>query len=239
MRCPVYSMATSVENTPHLYLIATPIGNLRDITLRALDVLREVDIVLCEDTRHTKKLLHHYDITTPLMRLDDHTEARKVPDIIEKMSQGTRYGLVADAGTPLISDAGYVLVKAVHVAGLQVSALPGPCAVISALVSAGVPCVPFYFAGFLPHKKGRKSRIQALQQHPTTWVLFESPHRLIRTLQELAAVLGAEKTIVVAKELTKWYEKILSNTIEQHIAYFQKSPPKGEYVLVYPPQCTK
>ena len=169
-----------MPNKVHLYLIPTPIGNLEDITVRALKILGEVDVLLCEDTRRTKKLLTHYELNPPLLRLDAHTEAAIVPELVEKMQQGTCYGLVSDAGTPLISDAGYLLVQATHQANLCVSCLPGATALICALAAAGVPCVPFYFAGFLPHKKGRTAKIQALTQQPNTWVLYESPHRLLK-----------------------------------------------------------
>ena len=216
-----------------LYLVPTPIGNLEDITLRALRLLGEVDLILAEDTRTSRKLLAHYDIDTPLQAHHAHNEHATVPGLIEQLSAGATLALISDAGTPGISDPGFLLVRACHRQGIAVSCLPGPTSFLPALVASGLPCDRFHFEGFLPHKKGRKTRLEYLAQLPNTFALFESPYRLLKCLQQLAEHCGPERTACVARELTKVHEEIRSGTLAELIDYY-KGPGKvkGEIVIV-------
>ena len=221
----------------HLYIIATPIGNLEDITLRALRVMKEeIDVLLCEDTRVTKKLLSHYNLSVPTESLHSYNEAKKVPTLLSRMQEGECMGLACDAGTPLISDAGYLLVRDAHKAHLSVQCLPGATAFLTACVSAGVPCIPLHFEGFLPHKKGRKKKLLYLSTLPYTWVLYESPHRLIKVLGELTEILGEDASMYIARELTKWYEEVRGKTLAHWLEFFKNNTPKGEYVLIHAPK---
>lgn len=221
-----------VESTPtDLYLVPTPIGNLQDITLRALEVLQSVDIILAEDTRTTGKLLKHYKIHKPLESYHIFNEHKTVLRIIERLKSGQKMALVSDAGTPGISDPGFLLVRAAKEAGIIVNCLPGPTAFVPALINSGLPNDRFIFEGFLPHKKGRKTRIENLQEEDRTMVFFESPHRLMKTLQQFALVFGEERMACVSREISKIHEENIRGTLKELIAYYQENPIKGEIVL--------
>lgn len=215
-----------------LYLVPTPVGNLEDISLRALRLLKEVDLILAEDTRTTRKLLAHYDIHTPLKAYHAHNEHRLTETLVAQMAAGSTFALVSDAGTPGISDPGFLLVRACVAAGVPVRALPGPTAFVPALVASGLPCDRFFFEGFLPHKKGRQTRLQWLAELPYTFVLYESPHRLQKCLAQLAEHCGAERPACVARELSKVHETYVRGTLAELVAHFEAHPPRGEIVIV-------
>ncbi len=217
-----------------LYIVATPIGNLDDIGLRALDTLKNVDMITAEDTRHSARLLKHFGISKNLVSLHEHNENARIEMVLEKLLAGTHIALISDAGTPLISDPGYALVKAVQDAGLKVSPIPGPCSIITALSGAGVPTDQFSFYGFLSHKnKERVDKLKAIKSQNGTLVLFESSHRILRLLEQLVEVFP-DSDIVVAKELTKVYEKFLRGTAEELLGIFAEhsSLSKGEFVVL-------
>jgi 16S rRNA (cytidine1402-2'-O)-methyltransferase len=216
-----------------LAIVATPIGNLRDITLRALDVLKHADLILCEDTRHSAKLLSAHGIGTATWAYHEHNAAVRRPQVIEKLESGQRIALISDAGTPLISDPGYKLVQEARQRGIAVTPLPGACAAITALCAAGLPTDQFHFIGFLPPKMAaRRSRLEALRAIPGTLVFYESPQRILDTLIDAEAVLG-EREAVVARELTKSYEEFRGATLSALIARYRDEPtPKGEIVLL-------
>jgi 16S rRNA (cytidine1402-2'-O)-methyltransferase len=216
-----------------LTVVATPIGNLGDITLRALDALREADLILCEDSRVTAKLTRAHGITTPFFAYHEHNADRVRPAVIERLKNGERMALVSDAGTPLVSDPGYKLVRACHEAGIPVTVAPGPSAVMGALVVAGLPTDRFFFAGFLPPKRaGRRSALAALAAVPGTLVFFESPRRLAESLADMADVLGDREAAIV-RELTKLYEEVRRGRLaDLATAYDAAEPPKGEIVVV-------
>lgn len=214
-----------------LYIVPTPIGNLEDITLRALRILKEVDTILAEDTRTTRKLLNHYGIQT---RLESHhifNEHRNVNNLAERISSGEMMALVSDAGTPSISDPGYLLVNACLESGISVECLPGATAMVPALVVSGFPSDKFCFEGFLPHKKGRRTRINALAMDNRTIILYESPHRLIRTLNDLQE-LGPERRFSVSREISKLHEETVRGTLSEVLEHFRKNEPRGEMVIV-------
>lgn len=215
-----------------LYLVPTPIGNLEDITLRALRILREVDFILSEDTRTTGHLLKHHAITTHLVAHHKFNEHASVQRVIDRLQEGATAALVTDAGTPGISDPGFLLVRSCIEAGLKIECLPGPTALIPALVGSGLPCDSFLFAGFLPHKKGRQTILKKLAESEHTIVLYESPHRLVKTLHQLSEFLGPERKASVARELTKIYEEHVRGTVSELIDHFTQKPPKGEIVIV-------
>lgn len=215
-----------------LYLVGTPIGNLEDITLRALRVLREVDLIAAEDTRRTSKLLKHYDIHTPLTSYHEHNQRQKLPLILRALEEGD-VALVSDAGMPGISDPGYELVRAAIERGIRVVPVPGPSAVVTALVASGLSATRFTYLGFLPRK--RQERQQALREVaslPHTLVFFEAPHRLVGTLADMVEVLGPNRRIAVARELTKVHEEFWRGTLEAALAYFRETTPRGEFTLV-------
>jgi len=216
-----------------LYLVATPIGNLEDITLRALRVLRESDLVACEDTRQTGKLLAHFGIDKPMVSYHDYNEAPRTQELILKLDGGTNVALVSDAGTPLISDPGYRLVTAALAAGISVVPIPGASAVLSALSGAGLPTDAFRFCGFLPPKQGqRKKALEALRGEDCTLIFYEAPHRILDALADVAAVYG-ERPLVVARELTKLHEEFLRGTADEVNAQLAARPSvKGEIVLL-------
>ncbi len=217
-----------------LYIVATPIGNLDDIGLRALDTLKNVDLIAAEDTRHSARLLNHFGIRKELVSLHEHNEKRRIEKVIERLVAGVDIALISDAGTPLISDPGYALVKAVNEAGLKVTPIPGPCSIIAALSGAGVPTDQFSFYGFLSHKnKERIDRLQAIKKQNGTLVLFESSHRILRLLEQLAEIFP-DRHIVVAKELTKVYEKFMRGRAEELLAMFaaDASLVRGEFVVL-------
>jgi 16S rRNA (cytidine1402-2'-O)-methyltransferase len=216
---------------PDLYLVPTPIGNLLDITLRALEVLKSVDLILAEDTRTTGKLLKHYEIKRPLQSYHIFNEHKTIEKLIERMERGEQLALLSDAGTPAISDPGFLLVRAAREAGLVVNCLPGATAFVPALVNSGLPNDRFVFEGFLPHKKGRKTRIEALMEEQRTMIFYESPHRLMKTLEQLKEAFGAERMACVSRELTKLFEENERGSLEELISYYQENPIKGEIVL--------
>ena len=214
-----------------LVLVATPIGNLGDITYRAVEELARADLILCEDTRHSATLFAHYDIHAQYTSYGAHNIRSKLPWILAQLKAGKRVALVSDAGTPGISDPGTVLVSAALAEGIEISALPGPAAIIMALVLSGLPTDRFVFEGFLPHKKGRQTRLKVLATESRTIVLYESPHRIVKTLSELHEYLGNRRA-AVARELTKVYEEVRRGTLAELRDHFQQTEPRGEFVLV-------
>ncbi len=216
-----------------LYVIGTPIGNLEDISLRAIQTLKQVTLIAAEDTRHTGKLLHHLQISTPQLSYYEHNCRSRIPQLLERLQQGQDIALVTDAGMPGIADPGYELVQACQEAAITVVPIPGPSAVITALSAAGLPCDRFVFEGFLPRKGAeRRERLQALQSERRTLVLYEAPHRLLQTLQDLAVILGKDRTIVTARELTKRHESFWRGTLTDAITYYTDQAPRGEFTLV-------
>ena len=228
--------ASAAGRAAGLRVVGTPIGNLGDITVRALDALKNAGIIACEDTRHTVRLLQHYQIHRPLISLNEHNEARRIPEIIGQINAGTAVALVSDAGMPTVSDPGQRLVHAVVKAGLHVEVIPGPSAVLAALVGSGLPTMPFCFGGFLPHKKGaRSTELAAALQREGTSIYFESPHRIVSTLEILAG-LAPEHPVVVARELTKRFEEYRRGTAREVFQHYSAKPPKGEITLVIAPK---
>lgn len=215
-----------------LYVIPTPIGNLEDITLRALRILKEADVILAEDTRTSGKLLKHYEIETPLRAHHAHNEHNTVPQLIEQLQHGTTVALISDAGTPAISDPGFLLVRACVEHAIKVETLPGATAFVPALVNSGLPINQFHFEGFLPHKKGRQTRLLYLAELPNTFTLYESPYRLVKCLQQLAEHCGVERKACVCRELTKLHEEVKTGTLEELHTYFNSKKVKGEIVVV-------
>lgn len=215
-----------------LYLVPTPIGNLEDITLRALSILKSVDGILAEDTRQTIKLLRHFEIEKPLHAYHQHNEHKITTNILQRLQRGETLALVSDAGTPAISDPGFMLVRECVAAGIKVECLPGATALIPALVNSGLPNDRFYFEGFLPHKKGRNKRLQVLAELDQTIILYESPYRVVKTLQQLAEFLGADRQASISRELTKIHEETVRGTLTELIEYFTNKAVKGEFVLV-------
>lgn len=215
-----------------LYLCATPIGNLEDITFRVLRTLKEVDLIAAEDTRHSIKLLNYYDIKTPMTSYHEFNKIEKAKYLVEKMKDGCQLALITDAGTPGISDPGEELVRQAHEAGLQVTSLPGAAACITALTMSGIPTRRFSFEAFLPSdKKEKASVLEELKRETRTIIIYEAPHRLKRTLKELLEVLG-NRRLSVCKELTKKHENIFLTTLEDAIIYYEERDPRGEFVLV-------
>ncbi|HSF54578.1 MAG TPA: 16S rRNA (cytidine(1402)-2'-O)-methyltransferase [Algoriphagus sp.] len=215
-----------------LFLVPTPIGNLKDITLRAIEVLKTVDVILAEDTRTSGILLKHLEISRPLQSYHIFNEHKAVEKLVDRMKKGEVFALISDAGTPAISDPGFLLVRQVLAAGLEVQCLPGPTAFVPALVNSGLPNDRFVFEGFLPHKKGRKTRIDSLLEEVRTIIFYESPHRLIKTLEQLAEAFGPDRLACVSRELTKLHEENVRGTLSELVQYYQSNPLKGEIVLV-------
>lgn len=216
-----------------LFLVPTPIGNLEDVTLRALRVLKEVDLIACEDTRTSGRLLQHYAIETPRTSYHDHNETRKAPYLIERMQAGQQIALVTDAGTPGISDPGFYLVRECVRHDIPVVALPGATAFVPALTASGLPCDRFVFEGFLPAKKGRSRRLKALADEPRTMVIYEGPHRLVKTLGQLGEVFGPARPAAVGRELTKTFEEVRRGTLSALRDHYAARPKvRGEVVLV-------
>lgn len=215
-----------------LILVPTPIGNLEDITLRALRVLKEADFILAEDTRKTNFLLKHYQIDTKVISHHKFNEHGTVSRVVQRLSDGENAALVSDAGTPGISDPGYLLVNRCLQSGIEVECLPGPTALIPAIVLAGLPNDRFVFEGFLPQKKGREKRFSQLKDEARAMVFYESPHRLVKTLKQCADHFGVDRQVAVCRELTKIYEEIKRGTATQLAAYYEANPPKGEIVIV-------
>lgn len=217
---------------PKLYLVPTPIGNLDDITLRAVNVLREVDFILAEDTRTTAFLLRHLGIEKKMYAHHKFNEHATVGMVCEAMAAGRTVALVSDAGTPGISDPGFLLVRACVEAGIEVETLPGATALVPALVQSGFPCDRFCFEGFLPQKKGRAKRLQRLQEEERTMIFYESPYRVVRALEEFAAVFGSERRVSVSRELTKKFEQTVRGTLAEVAGHFRLHAPKGEFVII-------
>ncbi|MUL38909.1 16S rRNA (cytidine(1402)-2'-O)-methyltransferase [Gloeocapsopsis dulcis] len=216
-----------------LYVVGTPIGNLEDITFRAVRILQSVDLIAAEDTRHTGKLLHHFQVATPQLSYHEHNRNSRIPELVQKLSEGKAIALVTDAGMPGISDPGYELVKACIAANISVVPIPGPSAVITALCAAGLPTDRFVFEGFLPTKgKERQQRKEALETESRTMIFYESPHRLRQTLQDFATFFGQDRQIVLARELTKLHEEFWRGSIADAIAHYNQREPQGEYTLV-------
>jgi 16S rRNA (cytidine1402-2'-O)-methyltransferase len=215
-----------------LYLIPTPIGNLEDITLRALRILKEVDIILAEDTRTSSKLLKHYEIDKKVFAHHQFNEHKTTESLVRQISGGTTMALISDAGTPGISDPGFLLTRACIQAGIAVECLPGPTAFVPALVNSGLPSDRFLFEGFLPHKKGRQTRLKELAKQPYTFILYESPFRLVKSLEQLAEYLGTERQACVSRELTKIYEENRRGTLAELAQWYKEHLPKGEIVIV-------
>ena len=218
-----------------LYIVPTPIGNLEDITLRAIAILKEVDLILAEDTRTSAKLLRRYNIQTPMLSHHMHNEHKIVPSIVQKIKAGENMALISDAGTPAISDPGFLLVRTCIDHEVPVECLPGATAFVPALVCSGLPAERFVFEGFLPVKKGRQTRLNQLSQENRTIVLYESPHKLLKTLSQLAEIFGPERKMSVSRELSKIHEETVRGTIGSVKAHFEQHLPKGEFVLVVAP----
>ena len=218
-----------------LYVVATPIGNLEDVTLRALRVLRDVSIVAAEDTRRTARLLQHYSISTPTTSLHEHNERQKTPALVERLTRGESVALVSDAGTPVVSDPGETLVAAARDAGVRVESIPGPSAVMAALSASGLPAGEFTFLGFAPNRsQDRKRWLERLLKEPRLVVFFEAPHRVLGTLTELEAIIGGDAVIGVGRELTKAHEELVVQPILWLLKHF--ADPVGEFTLLIPPQ---
>lgn len=215
-----------------LYIVPTPIGNLGDITLRALEILKAVDLILAEDTRTSGKLLKHYAINRPLQSFHNFNEHKVVEGLVKRLQQGETMALVSDAGTPGISDPGFLIVRAALQAELKVECLPGATAFVPALVKSGLPCDRFVFEGFLPHKKGRQTLLKRLAEEERTMVFYESPHRLVKTLEQFKQYFGADRPASVSRELTKLYEETKNGSLEEVYAWFSAKEVKGEIVIV-------
>ena len=215
-----------------LYIVPTPIGNLQDMTLRAISVLKEVDLILAEDTRTSGKLLKHFDINTPMMSHHLHNEHRKLESIINRLQTGETMALITDAGTPSISDPGFLLSRACVENNIELECLPGATAFVPALVQSGLPTDRFVFEGFLPPKKGRQTRLKQLAEDPRTVVIYESPHKLLKTLSQLQEYFGPTRPVSVSREISKLHEENIRGNLGELIEHFEKNTPRGEFVLV-------
>ena len=215
-----------------LFIVPTPIGNLEDITFRAIKTLKEVDFILAEDTRQSSKLLKHYEITKKLVAHHQHNEHQTIERIIDTIKNGESVALVSDAGTPGISDPGFLLVRECIKNDIEVECLPGATAFVPALVNSGFPCDKFVFEGFLPHKKGRQTRLKFLQPETRTLIFYESPHRLLKTLTQFAEYFGESRLISVSRELTKMHEENVRGSIKELIEYYTSHTLKGELVII-------
>lgn len=216
-----------------VYLCATPLGNLEDITLRVLRLLKEVDLIAAEDTRHTRKLLNHFGIHTPTTSFFEHNQQSKIPGLLEDLDAGLRIAVVTDAGLPGLADPGFPLIRAALAAGHRVTVAPGPSAGVTALVLSGFQPHPYYFHGFLPREAGeRRELLEELGEEARTGVFYEAPHRLLRTLQDFAELWGGERRVAVARELTKQFEEVFRGSFSQALEHFGKQTPRGEFTLV-------
>lgn len=215
-----------------LYLVPTPIGNLEDMTFRAIRVLKEVDLILAEDTRNSGKLLKHFDINTPMQSHHMHNEHKTVDAVVSRIKSGEHIALISDAGTPAISDPGFLLTRACVEAGIEVDCLPGATAFVPALVNSGLPNDKFVFEGFLPVKKGRQTRLLFLSEEVRTMVFYESPHKLLKTLKNFSEYFGEERKVSVSREITKLHEETIRGSVADVLKYYTANPPKGEIVIV-------
>lgn len=215
-----------------LFLVPTPIGNLEDMTFRAVRVLKEVDLILAEDTRNSGKLLKYFDIATPMQSHHMHNEHKTVDSIVQKISNGQTIALISDAGTPAISDPGFLLTRACVEAGLEVDCLPGATAFVPALINSGFPNDKFIFEGFLPVKKGRQTRLKLLAEETRTIIFYESPHKLLKTLQQMVEFFGEDRLISVSREISKLHEETIRGSAATVLQHFIQKPPKGEIVVV-------
>jgi 16S rRNA (cytidine1402-2'-O)-methyltransferase len=215
-----------------LFIVPTPIGNMEDITFRAVRVLQEVDLILAEDTRTSSKLLQHYNIDTPMQSHHMHNEHRMVERLIERLLAGENLALISDAGTPAISDPGFLLTRACVQNNIEVDCLPGPTAFVPALVNSGLPNDKFVFEGFLPVKKGRQTRLALLGEESRTIIFYESPYKLVRTLTQFIDFFGPERPVSVSREISKMYEETIRGTVGQVLEHYTQNPPKGEIVIV-------
>ena len=226
------STETTIDNQGCLYLVPTPIGNLKDITLRALEILKEVDLILAEDTRNSSHLLNHYQITKPLTPYHQHNEHKVLQHLVSQMLEGKKMAVITDAGTPGISDPAFLLVRECVKVGIKVESLPGATAFVPALVNSGIPSNRFCFEGFLPVKKGRQTILKQLATEDRTMIFYESPQRLVKTLEEFCEYFGQERSASVSRELTKRYEENKRGTLKELQEYFSAKTVKGEIVIV-------
>ena len=215
-----------------IYLIPTPIGNLEDMTLRGIRLLKEVDLILAEDTRTSQKLLNHYEIKTSMQSFHMYNEHKKVAQVIQEVLRGKTIALISDAGTPGISDPGYLLVHEALKEGVKVECLPGPTALIPALVQSGLPSDRFVFEGFLPPKKGRQGRLKQMAEESRTTVFYESPHKIIKTIGQMLPYFGPQSKLAVVRELSKKFESNFRGSLEEAVHFFEEHPPKGEFVII-------
>jgi len=218
-------------NDIKLYIVPTPIGNLDDITIRAIETLKNSDLILSEDTRHAKKLLSHYKISTKVKSYHLNNEHKKVDEYVELMLQDQTISLITDAGTPCISDPGFLLVREAIKKGIQITCLPGPTALIPAIVLSGLPSDAFIFEGFLPRKKGRKTKLKEISNNTSTTIIYESPYRIIKTLSDLLEFLGSDRKISVSREISKIYEETFRGTVSDALVHFSDKKIKGEFVI--------
>ena len=218
-----------------LYLVPTPVGNLEDITMRALKVLREADLILAEDTRTSGNLLKHFDIKNAMLSYHKFNEHKTVESIVERLQGGQTIAVVSDAGTPGISDPGFLVAREAIRAGIEVITLPGATAFVPALVSSGLPCERFCFEGFLPQKKGRQTRLQALSEETRTMIFYESPHRVVKTLSQFIEVFGPERQVSVCREISKIHEESVRGSLQEVLQHFTETEPRGEVVIVVGP----
>jgi len=220
-----------MTNNPQLYIVPTPIGNLDDITLRAIETLKLSDIILAEDTRHANKLLSHYKIQTKVSSYHLKNEHKKVEEYVKMLANGSTVSLITDAGTPCISDPGFLLIREAIKNNILITCLPGPTAFIPALVMSGLPSDSFIFEGFLPRKKGRKSKLYEISQNTKTTILYESPFRIIKTLSDMKETIGSDRKIAIVREISKIYEEVFRGTIEEAILEYNERTIKGEFVI--------
>ena len=221
-----------MKETAQFFLVPTPIGNLEDITLRALRILKDVDVVLAEDTRNTSNLLKFYEINNTLKSYHSYNEHKIQQQIVNLLKEGSKMALVTDAGTPGISDPGYLIVKACLLNDIEIECLPGPTAFVPALIKSGLPADRFIFEGFLPHKKGRKKRLDSLINEKRTMIFYESPYRIIKTLNDFISYFGASRKASVSRELTKKYEETVNGDLESVIQHFEEEKIRGEFVII-------
>ena len=215
-----------------LYLVATPIGNLEDMTFRAVRTLSEVDLIAAEDTRNSIKLLNHFEIKTPMTSYHEFNKYDKAKVLVDKLLTGTNIAVITDAGTPGISDPGFYLAREAAKAGITVQTLPGPTACIPAIVSSGLPCDRFCFEGFIPQKKGRQTYLESLKDEVRTMIFYESPYRVVKTLQQFAEVFGDDRQVSCCREISKLHEESVRGTLAEVIAHFEETEPRGEFVIV-------